>query len=127
MAFGVKVAKGDARKAAARKRRHIRVRKRIEGTPERPRLVVSRSNRNVVAQVIDDQAGHTMASASTLDTSIRDKEGDKTEHAKHVGALVAERAKVAGVESVVFDRGGNKYAGRIAALADAARETGLSF
>jgi large subunit ribosomal protein L18 len=127
MAYGVKIAKGKAYKRTALKRRHIRVRKRVSGTPERPRLVVTRSNRNIVAQVIDDIAGHTLASASTLDTSIRGGEGDKTALSKQVGQLVAERAKAAGVEAVVFDRGGNQYAGRIAALADAAREAGLKF
>jgi large subunit ribosomal protein L18 len=127
MSYGVKIAKGDAYKRAARKRRHIRVRKRVSGTPERPRLVVTRSNRHMVAQVVDDLAGHTLASASTLDVSIRGTEGDKSAHARQVGALVAERARAAGVEAVVFDRGGNKYAGRIAALADAAREAGLRF
>jgi large subunit ribosomal protein L18 len=114
MAYGVKIAKGKAYKGAALKRRHIRVRKRVSGTQERPRLVVTRSNRGIVAQVIDDLAGHTLASASTLDASIRGGEGDK-------------RAKAKGVEAVVFDRGGNQYAGRIAALADAAREAGLKF
>ncbi|KPC80049.1 MULTISPECIES: 50S ribosomal protein L18 [Streptomyces] len=127
MAYGVKIAKGDAYKRAALKRRHIRVRKHISGSPERPRLVVTRSNRHMVAQVIDDIAGHTLASASTLDASIRSADGDKSALAKQVGALVAERAKAAGVEAVVFDRGGNQYAGRIAALADAAREAGLKF
>jgi large subunit ribosomal protein L18 len=127
MAYGVKIAKGKAYKGAALKRRHIRVRKRISGSPERPRLVVTRSNRHMVAQVIDDVAGHTLASASTLDTSIRGGEADKSAQAQQVGALVAERAKAAGIEAVVFDRGGNKYAGRIAALADAAREAGLKF
>jgi large subunit ribosomal protein L18 len=127
MAYGVKIAKGNARKGAALKRRHIRIRKRISGTPERPRLVVTRSNRHMVAQVIDDIAGHTLASASSLDTSIRGGESDKSVQAKQVGALVAERAKAAGIEAVVFDRGGNQYAGRIAALADAAREAGLKF
>lgn len=127
MAYGVKIAKGDAYKRAALKRRHIRVRKHISGSLERPRLVVTRSNRHMVAQVIDDVAGHTLASASTLDASIRGVEGDKSALAKQVGALVAERAKAAGVEAVVFDRGGNQYAGRIAALADAAREAGLKF
>jgi large subunit ribosomal protein L18 len=127
MAYGVKIAKGKAYKGAALKRRHIRVRKRVSGTPERPRLVVTRSNRHMVAQVIDDIAGHTLASASTLDASIRGGEGDKSAQAQKVGALVAERAKAAGIEAVVFDRGGNKYAGRIAALADAAREAGLKF
>ncbi|MCF3143063.1 MULTISPECIES: 50S ribosomal protein L18 [Streptomyces] len=127
MAYGVKIAKGDAYKRAAAKRRHIRIRKRISGTPERPRLVVTRSNRGITAQVIDDIAGHTLASASTLDASIRGGEGDKSAQAKQVGSLVAERAKAAGVEAVVFDRGGKQYAGRIAALADAAREAGLKF
>ncbi|WP_267242896.1 50S ribosomal protein L18 [Streptomyces sp. PR69] len=127
MAYGVKIAKGDAYKRAAKKRRHIRIRKQVSGTAERPRLVVTRSNRGITAQVIDDSKGHTLASASHLDASIRGGEGDKSEKAKQVGALVAERAKAAGVEAVVFDRGGNKYAGRIAALADAAREAGLKF
>ena len=126
MAYGVKIAKGDARKAAAVKRRHIRVRKRISGTPERPRLVVTRSNRHMVAQVIDDIAGHTLASASTLDSAIRAAEGDKSAQAQQVGALVAERAKAAGIEAVVFDRGGNKYHGRVAAIAEGAREGGLA-
>ena len=127
MAYGVKIAKGKAYKGAALKRRHIRVRKRVSGTPERPRLVVTRSNRGIAAQVVDDLAGHTLASASTLDVSIRGGEGDKSAKAKQVGQLVAERAKAKGVEAVVFDRGGNQYAGRIAALADAAREAGLKF
>ncbi|MEV0961031.1 MULTISPECIES: 50S ribosomal protein L18 [unclassified Streptomyces] len=127
MAYGVKIAKGKAYKGAALKRRHIRIRKKISGTAERPRLVVTRSNRGITAQVIDDLKGHTVASASTLDASIRGGEGDKSAKAKQVGQLVAERAKAAGVEAVVFDRGGNQYAGRIAALADAAREAGLKF
>ncbi|MBW5480851.1 MULTISPECIES: 50S ribosomal protein L18 [Streptomyces] len=127
MAYGVKIAKGDAYKRTAKQRRHIRIRKTISGTAERPRLVVNRSNRGITAQVIDDLKGHTLASASHLDASIRGGEGDKSAQAKQVGALVAERAKAAGVEAVVFDRGGNRYAGRIAALADAAREAGLKF
>jgi large subunit ribosomal protein L18 len=126
MAYGTKIAKGDAYKRAAIKRRHIRIRKKVSGTAERPRLVVTRSNRHIVAQVIDDIKGHTLASASSLDASIRG-EGEKSAQAGKVGALVAERAKAAGVEAVVFDRGGNRYAGRIAALADAAREAGLKF
>ncbi|GGX61861.1 50S ribosomal protein L18 [Streptomyces minutiscleroticus] len=126
MAYGTKIAKGDAYKRAAIKRRHIRIRKKVSGTAERPRLVVTRSNRHIVAQVIDDIKGHTLASASTLDASIRGND-DKSAQAGKVGALVAERAKAAGVEAVVFDRGGNRYAGRIAALADAAREAGLKF
>ena len=127
MTVGVKIGKGSAYKDAARKRRHIRVRKRVSGTPARPRLVVTRSNRHMVAQVIDDIAGHTLASASSLDAAIRGTEGDKTEQARKVGALVAERAKAAGIAAVVFDRGGNKYAGRVAALADSARNAGLDF
>ena len=127
MAYGTKIAKGDAYKRAAIKRRHIRIRKNINGTAERPRLVVTRSNRHIVAQVIDDIKGHTLASASTLDTSIRGGEGDKSAQAKQVGALVAERAKAAGVSAVVFDRGGYAYHGRVAAVAEAARNGGLDF
>ncbi|GAA4948433.1 50S ribosomal protein L18 [Uniformispora flossi] len=127
MAVGVKIGKGVAKKSTSRKRRHIRVRKRVSGTPQRPRLVVTRSTRHIVVQVIDDLAGVTLASASTMDESIRGGEGDKTAKARKVGELVAERAKAAGIETVVFDRGGNKYHGRIAALADAARENGLAF
>ncbi|MCF2530135.1 50S ribosomal protein L18 [Yinghuangia soli] len=127
MAVGVKAGKGVAKKSTSRKRRHIRVRKRVSGTPQRPRLVVTRSTRHIVAQVIDDLAGVTLASASTMDASILGGEGDKTAKARKVGELVAERAKAAGIETVVFDRGGNKYHGRIAALADAAREGGLAF
>ena len=116
-----------AKRAVGKARRHFRVRKNVRGTAERPRLVVTRSSRHITAQIIDDLKGHTLASASTLDTSIRGGEGDKTALSGKVGALVAERAKAAGVEAVVFDRGGNQYAGRIAALADAAREAGLEF
>ena len=114
-------------KSAARTRRHSRLRKKIEGTPVRPRLVVTRSARHVFVQVVDDTKGHTLASASTLEADLRVFDGDKTAKARKVGELVAERAKAAGLESVVFDRGGNKYHGRIAALADAAREGGLEF
>ena len=127
MAIALKQSKHTTGRTASRLRRQVRGRKRVTGTAERPRLVVTRSNRHIVAQVIDDLKGHTLASASTLDTSIRGGEGDKSAQAKQVGALVAERAKAAGVEAVVFDRGGNQYAGRIAALADAAREAGLKF
>ncbi|MEU4559084.1 50S ribosomal protein L18 [Actinoplanes sp. NPDC023936] len=116
-----------AARAVGKARRHFRVRKNIRGTAERPRLVVTRSTRNITAQIIDDLKGHTLVSASTLDSSIRGGEGDKSAHAGKVGALLAERAKAAGISKVVFDRGGNKYAGRIAALADAAREAGLEF
>jgi large subunit ribosomal protein L18 len=116
-----------AQRAVGKARRHFRVRKNVRGTAERPRLVVTRSTRHITAQIIDDLKGHTLASASTLDTSLRGGEGDKSAKAGKVGALLAERAKAAGVSKVVFDRGGNKYAGRIAALADAAREAGLEF
>ena len=114
-----------------RARRHFRLRKKVSGTPVRPRLVVTRSSRHITAQIVDDLAGHTLASASTLDVSIRSvspgERGDKTAQAKKVGELVAARAKDKGVGSVVFDRGGNAYHGRVAALADAARESGLTF
>ena len=111
----------------ARLRRHNRLRKRVEGTPERPRLVVHRSSRHIHVQVVDDTVGRTLVSASTLDASLKGAEGDKSALARRVGALVAERAKAAGITAVVFDRGGNRYAGRIAALADGAREGGLDF
>ncbi|MDG4806263.1 50S ribosomal protein L18 [Micromonospora sp. WMMD1120] len=116
-----------AKRAVGRARRHFRVRKNVSGTAERPRLVVTRSLRHIVAQIVDDTKGHTLASASTLDGSLRGAEGDKSALAGKVGALLAERAKAAGVSKVVFDRGGNRYAGRVAALADAAREAGLEF
>ncbi len=113
-------------KAAARVRRQVRGRKRITGTSERPRLVVSRSSRHLFVQVVDDTEGRTVAHASTMEADLRSFEGDKTAKAKKVGELVAARAKDAGVEAVVFDRGGNKYHGRVAAIADGAREGGLS-
>jgi large subunit ribosomal protein L18 len=116
-----------AQRAIGRARRHFRVRKNVSGTQDRPRLVVTRSLRHIVAQVVDDTLGHTLASASSLDATIRGSEGDKKAIAAKVGALIAERAKAAGVSKVVFDRGGNKYAGRIASLADAARSAGLEF
>jgi large subunit ribosomal protein L18 len=112
-------------KSAARDRRHTRLRKKIEGTAVRPRLVVTRSARHVFVQVVDDSKGHTLASASTLEADLRTFDGDKTAKARKVGELVAERAKTAGVEAVVFDRGGSKYAGRVAAVAEGAREGGL--
>ena len=127
MAVTVKIGKGIARKGIARQRRHLRVRKKVSGTTTRPRLVVNRSSRHMVAQVVDDTAGVTLASASTMDASLRTAAGDKTEKARKVGELLAERAKAAGVSTVVFDRGGNRYHGRIAALADGARESGLEF
>ena len=125
MAISLSTHKGMADKAAARLRRQARGRKKIAGTPDRPRLVVFRSSRHIAAQVIDDTAGVTLASASSLE--LRAKSGDKSEKAKAVGKLVAERAQKAGVDTVVFDRAGNKYHGRVAALADSAREAGLGF
>ncbi len=113
-------------KAIARKRRHFRLRKKISGTTARPRLVVTRSSRHMVAQVVDDTVGKTLVSASTLEADVRTLDGDKTAKAAKVGELVAERAKAAGIEAVVFDRGGNKYHGRVAAVADGAREGGLA-
>lgn len=125
MAFGKKQRLGKS-KAAARARRHARLRKHINGTAERPRLVVTRSSRHVFVQVIDDAAGRTLASASTMEQDLRASGDDKTAKAHRVGGLVAERAKAAGVETVVFDRGGNAYQGRVAAVADGAREGGLA-
>ncbi len=113
-------------KQIARQRRHLRLRKKVAGTAARPRLVVTRSARHIVAQVVDDGVGRTIASASTLEVDLRGTEGDKTAKARKVGELVAARAKAAGVEAVVFDRGGNKYHGRVAAVADGAREGGLA-
>ena len=123
MAVTVKRAKG---KVAARGRRHLRVRKKISGTAVRPRLVVSRSSRHVFVQVVDDTQGTTLAYASTMEPDVRALDGDKTAKARKVGELLADRAKSAGVESVVFDRAGNKYHGRVAAIADGAREGGLA-
>jgi large subunit ribosomal protein L18 len=125
MAISLSTNKGMADKAAARLRRQARGRKKIAGTPDRPRLVVFRSSRHIAAQIVDDTAGVTLAAASSLE--LRSDAGDKSAKAKEVGKLVAERAKKAGVESVVFDRAGNKYHGRIAVLADSAREAGLGF
>ena len=112
-------------KSAARARRHFRLRKKVVGSPSRPRLVVTRSARHVFVQVVDDSKGITLASASTMEKELRTFAGDKSAKSAKVGQLIAERAKSAGVTEVVFDRGGNKYAGRIAAIADAAREGGL--
>jgi len=110
----------------ARSRRHARVRKKVVGTPARPRLVVNRSSRHVFVQVVDDSVGRTLASASTMEPDLRALEADKTAKARHVGELVAQRAKAAGVDAVVFDRGGSRYHGRIAAIAEGAREGGLA-
>ena len=129
MTIGVKRSGGGAGKGkdAARTRRHLRVRKKVSGTTERPRLVVTRSTRHLFVQVVDDLAGHTLASASTMEADLRADSGDKTAKARKVGELVAARAKAAGIDEVVFDRGGNRYHGRVAALADGAREGGLTF
>ncbi|MFM8927167.1 MAG: 50S ribosomal protein L18 [Rhodoluna sp.] len=112
-------------KSAARDRRHLRLRKKIEGTATRPRLVVTRSARHVFVQIVDDAKGHTLVSASTMEADLRKSADDKSAKSKAVGLLLAERAKAAGITEVVFDRGGNKYAGRVAAIADGAREGGL--
>ena len=125
MAIGVKVLKGSA--TNARRRRHFRVRKKVSGTSERPRLVVSRSTRHLFVQVVDDTQSRTIAFASTMEADLRGAYGDKTAKSRQVGALIAKRAKEAGITSVVFDRAGNKYHGRIAAVADSARENGLDF
>jgi large subunit ribosomal protein L18 len=127
MAVGVKIRRGVGSKGVARQRRHIRVRKKVAGSASRPRLVVTRSSRHVFVQVVDDDRAITLASASTMEADLRALEGDKTAKARRVGQLVAERAKDAGVESVVFDRGGNRFHGRVAAIAEGAREGGLAF
>jgi len=119
------IVKRGKSKAAARTRRHLRLRKKVSGTAARPRMVVTRSSRHVFVQIVDDVAGTTLASASTMEADLRSLDGDKKAKAKKVGALIADRAKAAGIEQVVFDRAGNKYHGRIAALADGAREAGL--
>ncbi|CAN5291811.1 50S ribosomal protein L18 [soil metagenome] len=120
-----RVVKSSASKSAQRTRRHVRLRKRVVGTEARPRLVVNRSARHVFVQVVDDSKGHTLASASTLEADMRTFDGDKTAKARKVGELIADRAKKAGVSAVVFDRGGNRFAGRVAAIAEGAREGGL--
>ena len=125
MAIGVKVRKGSA--TNARRRRHFRLRKKIAGSATRPRLVVSRSTRHLFVQVINDELGQTIVSASTMEADLRNSTGDKTAKSRIVGELIAKRAVAAGISSVVFDRAGNQYHGRIAALADAARSNGLEF
>lgn len=122
MAGSITRAKG---RQAARIRRHARLRKKIVGTAAKPRLVVTRSSRHMFVQVVDDSRGHTLAYASTMEADVRQLAGDKSAKARKVGELVAKRAKEAGVETVVFDRGGSKYAGRVAAVAEGAREEGL--
>ena len=127
MAISLSNNKHTAAKVKARLKRQVRGRKKISGTAEKPRLVVTKSAKHLSVQVVDDQVGKTIAYASTMEADLRAAAGDKTAKAKQVGELVASRAKAAGIETVVFDRAGNKYTGRIAALADAARESGLSF
>jgi large subunit ribosomal protein L18 len=127
MAISLSNNKHTAARVRSRLRRQVRGRKKISGTAERPRLVVTRSSKHITVQVVDDLVGRTLASASTMEADLRGFSGDKTAKAKKVGELVAERAKSAGVEGVVFDRAGNKYHGRVAALAEGAREAGLSF
>jgi large subunit ribosomal protein L18 len=127
MAISLGHRKHTARRTASRLRRQMRGRKKLFGTTERPRLVVTRSSKHISVQVVDDLVGKTMASASTMEADLRTFEGDKKAKAKKVGELVAERAKAAGVDGVVFDRAGHQYHGRVAALADGAREGGLAF
>jgi large subunit ribosomal protein L18 len=127
MAISLKQGKHTSGRTASRLRRQVRGRKSITGSTERPRLVITRSSRHISAQVVDDSVGKTLASASSMEADLRGLDGDKSAKAKRVGELVAERAKAAGVEGVVFDRAGNKYHGRVAALADGAREGGLAF
>lgn len=117
----------STRRRVSRTKRHVRIRKKVSGTPARPRMVVTRSARHIRVQLVDDLAGHTLASASTLEAELRSMDGDKAAKATRVGELVATRARDAGVSTVVFDRSGNSYHGRVAALADAAREAGLEF
>ena len=127
MAIALKSGKHTSARVASRLRRQVRGRKKVSGTAERPRLVVTRSTKHITVQVVDDVVGKTLASASTMEADLRGFDGDKSAKARKVGELVAERAKAAGVEGVVFDRAGNKYHGRVAALADGAREGGLAF
>ncbi|HEX5345501.1 MAG: 50S ribosomal protein L18 [Pseudonocardiaceae bacterium] len=117
----------STRRRLARARRHFRLRKKVSGSPERPRLVVNRSSRHIAVQLVDDLAGHTLAAASSIEPDVRAIDGDKKARAVKVGELIAARAKAVGVQRVVFDRGGYDYHGRIAVLADAAREAGLEF
>jgi len=127
MAISLKNNKHTASRVRSRLRRQVRGRKKVAGTAERPRLVVTRSAKHITVQVVDDLVGKTLAYASTMEADLRSTDGDKTAKAKRVGELVAERAKAAGIDGVVFDRAGNKYHGRVAALADGARSGGLTF
>ncbi|NHC24862.1 50S ribosomal protein L18 [Nocardioides sp. IC4_145] len=127
MAISLKNNKHTAARVKSRLRRQVRGRKKVAGSAERPRLVVTRSSKHITVQVVDDNVGKTLAYASSMESDLRGFDGDKTAKAKRVGELVAERAKAAGIDGVVFDRAGNKYHGRVAALADGAREGGLTF
>ncbi|MGH3361849.1 MAG: 50S ribosomal protein L18 [Nocardioides sp.] len=127
MAIKLSHNKHTATRVKARLKRQVRGRKKVAGTSERPRLVVTRSSKHITVQVVDDLAGKTLAYASTMEADLRSLDGDKTAKAKKVGELVAERATAAGVQGVVFDRAGNKSHGRVAALADGARAGGLTF
>src|SRR6187401_1097626 len=127
MAIALRAHKHTGARAASRMRRQTRGRKKVAGTSERPRLVVTRTSKHITVQVVDDLVGKTLASASSMEADLRSLDGDKTAKARRVGELVAERAKAAGVDGVVFDRAGNKYHGRVAALADGARQGGLTF
>ncbi|MGO9156905.1 50S ribosomal protein L18 [Mycobacterium sp.] len=117
----------SATRRVSRLRRHARLRKKVAGTTQRPRLVVNRSARHIHVQLVNDENGTTLAAASSIEADVRGVDGDKKARSVRVGQLIAERAKAAGVDTVVFDRGGYSYGGRIAALADAARENGLKF
>jgi large subunit ribosomal protein L18 len=127
MAIALRAGKHTSSRVASRMHRQVRGRKKVSGTSERPRLVVTRSSKHISVQVVDDGAGRTLAAASTMEADVRSLGGDKSAKARKVGELVAERAKAAGVSSAVFDRAGNKYHGRVAALAEGAREGGLAF
>jgi len=127
MVIALKSGKHTSARVASRLRRQVRGRKKVSGTADRPRLVVTRSSKHITVQVVDDLVGKTVASASTMEADLRAFDGDKTTKARKVGELVAERARAAGIDGVVFDRAGNKYHGRVAALADGAREGGLAF
>jgi large subunit ribosomal protein L18 len=127
MVVALRSGKHTSARVKSRQRRQIRGRKSVSGTSQRPRLVVTRSSKHITAQVVDDLAGRTLVAASSMEADVRAFEGDKSAKARKVGELVAQRAKAEGIEGVVFDRAGNKYHGRVAALADAAREGGLAF
>ena len=127
MGNSLKYRKHASARLRSRLRRQVRGRKKVAGTTERPRMVVTRSSKHITVQIVDDNVGKTLVHASTMETDLRSLDGDKTAKATRVGELAAERAKAQGLESVVFDRAGNRYHGRVAALADGARSAGLVF